>query len=63
MNLDHPVLDQVVLSSSTLFDAKRYPWFGDEFIHPNELIGTAPPELIAPAPTINGKPPLRAKTG
>src|SRR4051794_26145689 len=25
MTLDHPVLDQVVLSSSTLFDAKRQP--------------------------------------
>ena len=21
----------------SLFDAKRYPWFGDEFIHPNQL--------------------------
>ena len=21
----------------TLFDPKRYPWFGDEFIHPREL--------------------------
>ena len=23
----------------TLFDPKRYPWFGDEFIHPRELLG------------------------
>ncbi len=23
----------------TLFDPKRYPWFGDEFIHPRELAG------------------------
>jgi DNA-binding transcriptional LysR family regulator len=22
----------------TLFDPKRYPWFGDEFIHPRELL-------------------------
>jgi hypothetical protein len=21
----------------TIFDAKRYPWFGNEFIHPNDL--------------------------
>ena len=21
----------------TLFDPKRYPWFGDEFIHPREI--------------------------
>ncbi len=21
----------------SLFDAKRYPWFGDDFIHPNNL--------------------------
>ena len=27
----------------TLFDPKRYPWFGDEFIHPRELIGREPP--------------------
>jgi hypothetical protein len=25
MSLDHPVLDEVVLSSSTLFDVKRQP--------------------------------------
>ena len=27
----------------TLFDPKRNPWFADEFIHPNELIGREPP--------------------
>jgi DNA-binding transcriptional LysR family regulator len=27
----------------TLFDPKRNPWFGDEFIHPNALIGREPP--------------------
>ena len=27
----------------TLFDSKRYPWFGDEFIHPRDLMGTPPP--------------------
>lgn len=24
----------------TLFDAKRYPWFGDKFIHPREFAGS-----------------------
>jgi DNA-binding transcriptional LysR family regulator len=23
----------------TLFDPKKYPWFGDEFIHPREIAG------------------------
>lgn len=27
----------------SLFDAKRYPWFGDEFIHPRDLVRTPPP--------------------
>jgi DNA-binding transcriptional LysR family regulator len=27
----------------SLFDAKKYPWFGDEFIHPNELGAAAAP--------------------
>jgi DNA-binding transcriptional LysR family regulator len=27
----------------SLFDAKRYPWFGDEFIHPRDLLRTPPP--------------------
>jgi DNA-binding transcriptional LysR family regulator len=24
-----------------LFDPKRYPWFGDEFIHPRDLVGSS----------------------
>ena len=32
----------------TLFDAKRNPWFADEFIHPNELIGREPPPEKTP---------------
>ena len=31
----------------TIFDPKRYPWFGDEFIHPNELAKTHAPKLNA----------------
>jgi hypothetical protein len=27
----------------TLFDPKRYPFFGDEFIHPRDLIGVLAP--------------------
>ena len=27
----------------TLFDPKRYPWFGDEFIHPRDLAQNQPP--------------------
>lgn len=27
-----------------IFDSSRFPWFRDEFIHPNELIGMAPRE-------------------
>jgi DNA-binding transcriptional LysR family regulator len=29
----------------TVFDPKRYPWFGDEFIHPRELAKTHAPQL------------------
>jgi DNA-binding transcriptional LysR family regulator len=29
----------------TLFDAKRYPWFGDEFIHPRELAKSHAPKF------------------
>ncbi len=29
----------------TLFDPKRYPWFGDEFIHPTELAKTYAPKM------------------
>jgi len=35
----------------TLFDSKRFPWFGDEFIHPRELAGLGPPE--APKTLLN----------
>jgi DNA-binding transcriptional LysR family regulator len=37
----------------TLFDARKYPWFGDQFIHPREIGRApiaAPTEIIAPAP-------------
>jgi hypothetical protein len=27
----------------TLFDPKKYPWFGDEFIHPRDIARTAGP--------------------
>src|SRR5947209_4526265 len=47
----------------TLFDAKRYPWFGDEFIHPRELVGMAPPEMAATLPTLHRKRAPRAKVG
>ena len=29
----------------SIFDPVRYPWFRDEFIHPNELIKLVPPDL------------------
>jgi DNA-binding transcriptional LysR family regulator len=29
----------------TLFDARRYPWFGDEFIHPRELAKSHAPKF------------------
>jgi DNA-binding transcriptional LysR family regulator len=32
----------------TLFDAKRYPWFADEFIHPRELGGLKSPIKDSP---------------
>ena len=48
----------------TLFDPKRYPWFGDEFIHPRDLVASHHP---GPAATIFNlpvrKPPRRAKAG
>ena len=60
----------------TLFDPKRNPWFADEFIHPNELIGREPPpeakdtvlrtgsEKTAPrrAKLIAHRPPSRRNT-
>ena len=30
-----------------IFDPAKYPWFRDEFIHPNELVSMAPPETEA----------------
>ena len=32
----------------TIFDSKRYPWFSDKFIHPNELRGLKPPAQALP---------------
>jgi len=32
----------------TLFDSKRYPWFGDEFIHPRDLLGERPSDEVIP---------------
>jgi len=32
----------------SLFDAKRYPWFADEFIHPRDLLRTPPPPVSTP---------------
>ena len=49
----------------TLFDPRRHPWFADEFIHPNELIGLKPPDANGP-PTVFGlvhHEPLRAVKG
>ena len=48
----------------TLFDPKRYPWFGDEFIHPRDLMGTPPPpDMSATLPTLVPRRPRRAKAG
>ena len=47
----------------TLFDAKRYPWFGDDFIHPNELIGLPGPDPSPAVPTLIAKSRRRAKAG
>jgi DNA-binding transcriptional LysR family regulator len=48
----------------TLFDPKRNPWFGDEFIHPNELIGRAPPPQQTPSVFEMGQTkPRRAAQG
>lgn len=46
-----------------LFDPKLYPWFGDEFVHPSEIIGAHAP--VKPATFLNlpfqiGVPPRRA---
>jgi DNA-binding transcriptional LysR family regulator len=48
----------------TIFDPKRYPWFGDEFIHPNELAKTHAPKLNATLLDLPMLWPLsRAKAG
>jgi len=47
----------------TLFDPKRYPWFGDEFIHPRELVGGASPDVTVTPPTLHCKPVLGTKAG
>lgn len=48
----------------TLFDPKRYPWFGDEFIHPRDLAKTQAPkmnETFLNLPIL--RPPAQAKAG
>jgi DNA-binding transcriptional LysR family regulator len=35
----------VIAWLKSIFDPARYPWFRDEFIHPNELIKMVPPDL------------------
>ena len=44
----------------TLFDPKRFPWFGDKFIHPRELAGSHPPET---AKTLLNLPILKTARG
>jgi DNA-binding transcriptional LysR family regulator len=48
----------------TLFDPKRYPFFGDEFIHPRDLFGMMAPadaEMLVNFPSLN--PARRANAG
>jgi hypothetical protein len=48
-----------------IFDAKRYPWFGDEFIHPRDLVGMVPNDMqiqsvkgsFAASPNVPTNPP------
>jgi hypothetical protein len=40
----------------TLFDPKRYPWFGDDFIHPRDI---AKRELPGIASTLMDLPVLK----
>ena len=48
----------------TLFDPRRYPWFADDFIHPRDLMGTAPPAEISATPrTLVPAPARAAKAG
>lgn len=44
----------------TLFDPKRYPWFGDEFIHPREIAGAATAVSVEPVlPILRRVPKVR----
>jgi hypothetical protein len=48
----------------TIFDPKRYPWFGDEFIHPRDLAAAHAPkmtETLLNLPIL--KPSRRAGSG
>jgi hypothetical protein len=48
----------------TLFDSKRYPWFGDEFIHPRDIRQSQTSPLASEAfnlPIL--KPSRRLKAG
>ena len=48
----------------TLFDPRRHPWFADDFIHPRDLMGTAPPADISATPrTLVPAPARAAKAG
>jgi hypothetical protein len=38
--LSLPVIDWM----KSIFEPVRYPWFRDEFIHPNEFVKMVPPE-------------------
>jgi len=46
----------------SVFDSKRYPWFGDKFIHPSELSGAKPPIEESPSGVfgLGGTQPPRA---
>jgi hypothetical protein len=46
----------------TLFDSKRYPWFGDEFIHPREIAVDAVTTTVAGFMPILKRPGM-AKAG
>lgn len=38
-------VSHVIDWARSIFDPARYPWFRDEFIHPRELVGMAPPGI------------------
>jgi DNA-binding transcriptional LysR family regulator len=46
----------------SLFDAKRYPWFGDEFIHPRDLLRTPPPPVQTSLSLAIPRPARQART-